>query len=62
MLADESTDLGVRKALEKKQWDAIILQLSRRNTVSATDVAANETASLSLLMPLLLAQTPRSLS
>lgn len=58
MLADESTDLGVRKALEKKQWDAIILQLSRRNTVSATDVAANETASLSLLMPLLLAQTP----
>lgn len=58
MLADESTDLGVRKALEGKEWDAIILQLSRRNTASATDVAENETASLGVLMPLLLAQTP----
>ncbi len=57
MLADESTDLGVRKALKEKNWDAIIIQLSRRNSISAADVAQNETASLEKIMPLFLAET-----
>lgn len=58
MLAEESTDLGVRKALAEKKWDAIIIQLSRRNTISATDVAQNEMLSIAKIMPLFLAETP----
>lgn len=57
MLADENADLGVRKALEEKKWDAIIVQLSRRNTMSSTDVAQNETTSIAKIMPLFLAET-----
>ncbi len=58
MLAEEATDLGVRKALEEKDWDAIVIQLSRRNTKSAADVAQNEMASLAKIMPILLQETP----
>lgn len=57
-IAEEGNDLGVRAALAERKWDAIIVQLSRRNTISGTEVAASETAALGKIMPLLLSETP----
>lgn len=57
MIAEETGDLGVRNMLDSRDWDAVILQLSRRITKSATDVIASETEALTKLMPKLLAET-----
>lgn len=57
-IRDEGNDLGVRAALGEKKWDAIVLQLSRRNTMSSSAVAESEKAALAKVMPLLLAETP----
>ena len=57
-IRDAGNDLGVRSVLKEKQWDAIVLQLSRRNTISAADVAESETQALAKIMPELLAVTP----
>ena len=56
-LVSAETDLGLRSAIAAEKWDAIVLQLSRRNTISATDVAASEKAALAEIMPLLKAVT-----
>ncbi len=57
MLVNESTDLGMRKALAEKKWDAIIIQLSRRCTLSSDDVASSELAALKSVWGLLSAET-----
>lgn len=53
-LVNPNTDYGMRTALDSKdKWDAIILQLSRRNTISSSAVAASELAALKQIYPLL---------
>ena len=59
MLVNESTDLGMRKALNEKEWDAIVIQLSRRCTLSSSDVAASELAALKSIWGLLSAETDK---
>ena len=56
-LVPEASDLGLREALASDEWDAIVVQVSRRNTRSAADVAASELAALKTVAPLLKAET-----
>lgn len=56
-LVNENNDLGLRAVLAQKQWDGIIIQISRRCTQSAADVEASELAALRTIMPLLQAET-----
>lgn len=56
-LKDASTDLGLRAALAETEWDAIIVQMTRRITKSSADVIASEHDALASIMPLLKAET-----
>ena len=56
-LTNANNDLGLRAALNSGQWDAIIIQISRRCTKSSADVEASELAALQSIMPLLKAET-----
>ena len=58
-IVDEKNDLGLRAALAATEWDAIIIQISRRITKSATDVEASELAALKAVMPLMKAETDK---
>ena len=52
-LASESADFGMRDALARTKYDAVILQVSRRCTPSATDVEASELAALKAIYPII---------
>ena len=56
-LVDENNDMGMRSTLASKEWDAIIIQFSRRCTASGTDVEASELNALKTIYPLLKAET-----
>ena len=56
-LTNANSDLGLRATLNSDQWDAIIIQISRRCTKSSADVEASELAALRSIMPLLKAET-----
>lgn len=56
-LVDPSTDFGIRTALAKTKYDAVILQVSRRCTPSATDVEASELAALKAIYPIIAENT-----
>ena len=56
-LVDEKNDLGLRAALAETDWDAIVIQISRRCTKSATDVEESELNALRAVMPHLKAET-----
>ena len=56
-LVDESTDFGIRDALARVKYDAVILQISRRCTPSATDVEASELAALKAIYPIICENT-----
>lgn len=58
-LVSEKDDLGLRKALAETEWDAIIIQISRRCTKSATDVEESELNALRTVMPLFKAETDK---
>ena len=58
-LVNEKNDLGLRAALESTEWDAIIIQISRRVTKSATDVIDSELNALRTVMPLFKAETDK---
>ena len=58
-LVNEKNDLGLRAALAETEWDAIIVQISRRCTKSASDVEESEHSALSAVMPLLKAETDK---
>ena len=56
-LVDPGTDFGIRTALAKTKYDAVILQISRRCTPSATDVEASELAALKAIYPIICENT-----
>ena len=56
-LVDPSTDFGMRDALARVKYDAVILQVSRRCTPSATDVEASELAALKAIYPIICENT-----
>lgn len=56
-LVDANNDLGLRAALAEVEWDAIVIQISRRCTKSATDVEESELNALRTVMPLFKAET-----
>lgn len=58
-LVDEKNDLGLRAALKEVEWDAIIIQISRRCTKSGTDVEASDLAALKSVLPLMKAETDK---
>ena len=58
-LKDASTDLGFRAALAETEWDAIIVQMTRRITKSSADVIASEHDALASIIPLLKAETEK---
>ena len=58
-LVDEKNDLGLRAALAETDWDAIVIQISRRCTRSATDVEESELNALRAVMPLFKAETDK---
>lgn len=58
-LVDAKNDLGLRAALEEVEWDAIIIQITRRCTKSAADVEANELNALKSVLPLMKAETDK---
>lgn len=58
-LVNEKDDLGLRAALEDVEWDAILIQISRRCTRSGTDVEASELAALKSVLPLMKAETDK---
>ncbi len=58
-VADEKNDLGLRAALAEKEWDAILIQISRRCTRSGSDVEASELAALKAVLPLMKAETEK---
>jgi hypothetical protein len=58
-LVNANNDLGLRAALEGNDWDAIIIQITRRCTKSATDVEASELNALRTVMPLFKAETDK---
>jgi hypothetical protein len=58
-LVDEKNDLGLRSALAETEWDAIIIQITRRCTKSATDVEESELNALRTVMPLFKAETDK---
>ncbi len=58
-LVNEKNDLGLRTALAENEWDAIIIQISRRCTKSAADVEESELNALRTVMPLFKAETDK---
>lgn len=56
-LVDEKNDLGLRAALADNDWDAIVIQISRRCTKSAADVEESELNALRAVMPLFKEET-----
>jgi len=56
-LADESTDFGLRDALARVKYDAVVLQITRRCTPSASDVEASELAALKTIYPIICENT-----
>lgn len=58
-IADEKNDLGLRTALAEVEWDAILIQISRRCTKSGTDVEASELNALKSVLPLMKAETDK---
>ncbi len=58
-LVDEKNDLGLRAALAETDWDAIVIQISRRCTKSGTDVEESELSALRAVMPLFKAETDK---
>ncbi|MBO5716027.1 MAG: FIVAR domain-containing protein [Clostridia bacterium] len=56
-LAQKNTDFGMRDALSRVKYDAVILQVSRRCTPSATDVEASELAALKVIYPIICENT-----
>ncbi len=52
-LLDENTDHGLRFRLSEIKWDAIVLQITRRLTISSTNVRASEFMALRAIVPLL---------
>ncbi|MBO7376562.1 MAG: hypothetical protein J6V01_05595 [Clostridia bacterium] len=56
-LVSESGDLGLRAALAETEWDAIIIQMTRRITKSSADVQKSEHDALASVIPLLKAET-----
>ena len=56
-LVDPSTDFGMRDAFARIKYDAVILQVSRRCTPSATDVEASELAALKAIHPVICENT-----
>lgn len=58
-LVNANNDLGLRAALEGNDWDAIVIQITRRITKSATDVQESELAALRAVMPLFKAETDK---
>lgn len=58
-LVDPASDLGLRAALAETDWDAIIVQISRRCTKSAADVEESERKALETVMPLFKAETDK---
>ena len=58
-LVKEGSDLGLCAALAEKEWDAIVVQISRRCTKSAADVEASELEALRTVMPLLKSETDK---
>lgn len=57
-LTNSTTDYGLRTYLNDYKFDAIILQISRRITESATDVIESELNALKTIYPLLQEETP----
>lgn len=58
-LVNENSDRGLRAALAEVEWDAILIQITRRCTRSATDVEASELAALKTVLPLMKAETDK---
>jgi hypothetical protein len=58
-LVNEKDDLGLRSTLAEVDWDAVVIQISRRCTKSASDVEASELAALREVMPLFKAETDK---
>ena len=58
-LVNANNDLGLRQALADNEWDAVIIQISRRCTKSATDVEESELNALRAVMPLIKAETDK---
>ncbi len=56
-LVEESNDLGLRAALAETEWDAIVVQMTRRITKSAADVQKSEHDAMAQIIPLLKAET-----
>ncbi len=56
-LVDPGTDFGIRDAFARIKYDAVVLQVSRRCTPSATDVEASELAALKAIYPLICENT-----
>gem|GEM_PF-3122738 len=56
-LIDENADLGLRYALESFDWDAIVMQITRRVTRSSKDVEASEKAALASVIDIIKANT-----
>lgn len=52
-LLNENTDLGLRYRLSEVKWDAIVLQLTRRMTISSTAVQTSEFQALRTIVPML---------
>ena len=57
LMVNEMNDLGLRSKLAATKWDAIIVQMTRRLTPSASDIEASELAALKVVAPLMLANT-----
>lgn len=58
-LVNEKSDLGLRNVLDDVEWDAIVIQISRRCTRSAADVEESELNALRTVMPLFKAETDK---
>ncbi len=52
-LANQNTDYGLRDALKRTKYDAVVMQISRRCTPSSPEVAENELKSLKAIYPLI---------
>ena len=59
LMLDEKNDYGLRTTLASNDWDAIVIQLSRRCTPAALDVEESELKALKALLPLLTAETDK---
>ncbi len=58
-VVNEKDDLGLRNALADVEWDAILIQISRRCTKSAVDVEESELNALKSVLPLMKAETDK---